>query len=113
MRRRQFIGLVAGAAASSVSPALAQKRPFQIGWLAFGHDAQGPIDRSLREALAQNGLVERQNIEIAYRFASGNSAQLLPLAGELSDLKPDLLLGVGGDVVKALSEASKQRIPLV
>jgi len=113
MRRRQFIGLVAGAAACSVAPARAQKRPFQIGWLAFGHDSESPIDRSLKEALAQNGLVERQNIEIVYRFARGNSPQLLPLARELADLKPDLLLGVGGDVCKALSEASQQRIPLV
>ena len=113
MRRRQFIGIVAGAAASSVFPAVAQKRPFQIGWLAFGHDAQSPIDGSLKEALAQNGLVERQTIEVVYRFARGSSGQLLPLATELAELKPDLLLGVGGDVVKALSEASKQRIPVV
>lgn len=113
MRRRQFIGLVAGAAASSVSSVLAQKRLFQIGWLAFGHDAESPIDRSLKDALAQNGLVERQTIEIVHRFARGSSAELLPLANELADLKPDLLLGVGGDVVKALAEASKQRIPVV
>lgn len=113
MRRRQFIGLVAGAAASSVAPALAQKRPFRIGWLAFGHDAEGPIERSLKDALAQNGLVERQTIETFYRFAKGSSPQLLPLASELADLKPDILLGVGGDVVKALSEAGGERIPVV
>jgi putative ABC transport system substrate-binding protein len=113
MRRLQFIGLMAGAAASSVSSALAQKRLFQIGWLAFGHDAQNQIDRSLKEALAQNGLVERHNIEIVYRFAKGSSTQLSPLANELADLKPNILVGIGGDVVKALLEASKDRIPIV
>lgn len=101
---------MAGAAASSVSSALAQTRQFQIGWLAFGHDAQSQIDRSLKDALAQNGLV---NIEVVYRFAKGSSTQLSPLANELADLKPHILVGVGGDVVKALLEASKGRIPIV
>jgi putative tryptophan/tyrosine transport system substrate-binding protein len=113
MRRRQFIGLMAGAVASPVSSALAQKRPLQIGWLAFGQDAQGQIDQSLKEALARNGLVEGRDIEIVYRFAKGNSMQLLPLANELASLKPNILIGVGGDVVKALDEASKGHIPIV
>lgn len=113
MRRRQFIGLVAGAAVTSVAPASAQRRPFQIGWLAFSSDAQTHIDRTLKEALAQNGFVERQNVEIVYRFAKGNSTQLLPLAGELAGLKPNLLVGIGGDVVKALLEASKGQTPIV
>jgi len=69
---------MAVAAASSVSSALAQERRFQIGWLAFGHDAQSQIDRSLKEALAQNGLVEGRSIEIVYRFAKGSSTQLSP-----------------------------------
>lgn len=113
MRRRQFIGLVAGAAAASISPAFAQRRPFQIGWLAFGHDAQSPIDRSLKEELARNGFVERRDIEITYRFAKGSSTQLSPLAGELAGLKPNILIGVGGDVIKALNEASKGQISIV
>jgi putative tryptophan/tyrosine transport system substrate-binding protein len=113
MRRRQFISLMAGAAASSVSSALAQKWLFRIGWLAFGHDAQSQIDRSLKDALAQNGLLERKNIEIVYRFAKGSSTQLSPLASELADSKPDILVGIGGDVVTALFEASKGRIPIV
>jgi putative ABC transport system substrate-binding protein len=112
MRRRRFIGLMAGAAVFS-SPALSQKRSFQIGWLAFGHDAQSQIDRSLKEALAQNGLVTEQNLEIVYRFAKGSSSQLAPLAAELASLKPNILVGVGGDVVKALVEASKGSIPVV
>ena len=112
MRRRQFIGLIIGAAVSPGLPALAQKR-FQIGWLAFGPDAQGQIDRSLKDSLAQNGLMERRNVEIVYRFANGSSTLLPPLAGELVALKPDILIGVGGDVVKALLEASKGHIPIV
>jgi putative ABC transport system substrate-binding protein len=128
MRRRQFFGLMAGAAASTASSAfaqttlaqtifaqkaLAQKRPNQIGWLAFGHDAQSHIDRTLKDALALNGLVEQRDIEIVYRFAKGSSTRLSPLAAELAELKPSILVGVGGDVVKALLDASKGNIPVV
>lgn len=113
MRRRELIGLLAGVAVSPCFPVLAQRRPVQIGWLAFGRNAEGQIDRSLREALAQNGLDEQRNINILYRFANGNSAQLLPLADELVALKPNILVGIGGDVVKALVEASKGGIPVV
>jgi putative ABC transport system substrate-binding protein len=112
MRRRNFISLVAGAAVFPM-PAWGQRRPQQIGWLGFGRDANNQIEQTLQEALAQNGLVDGRNINIARRFAKGNSAQLAPLAEELSALKPDVLLGVGGDVIKALFVASKGGIPVV
>jgi putative ABC transport system substrate-binding protein len=114
MRRREFVGLAAGAAMSLSLPALAQQqRLVRIGWLAFGRDAEGVIDRTLREALAHHGLVEERNINIVYRFANGSSAKLLPLADEIVALRPNILIGIGGDVVKALVEASKGSIPVV
>lgn len=113
MRRRDFIGLAGGAAVSASVSALAQPRAFQMGWLAFGRNAEGPIDRNLRDALAQSGLVEGRNLNIAYRFANANSSQLFPLASQLAELKPNILVGLGGDVVKALVEASNGSIPVV
>jgi putative ABC transport system substrate-binding protein len=113
MRRRQFITLIAGAAVAFPLPTLAQGRPIQIGWLGFGNDAQGQIDRSLKDALAQYGLVDGRNISIIHRFAKGDPTHLAPLAEELAALKPNILLGIGGDVVKALFEASKGGIPVV
>lgn len=113
MRRRAFLGLIGSAAVSPSFFAVAQPRAFQMGWLTFGRNAEGPIDRNLKEALAQNGLVERRNLDIAYRFANGNPSQLLPLAEELVALKPNILVGIGGDVVKALVEASHGSISIV
>jgi len=113
MRRREFITLIAGAAVSRPLPTLAQRRPVQIGWLGFGNDAKGQIDQSLKDALAQYGLVDGRNINIVHRFAKGNSTQLAPLANELAALRPNILLGIGGDVIKALFEASKGSIPVV
>ena len=65
---------------------------------------------SLKDALAQAGLVDGSNIEIVFRYANGISDRLAELAAELVAQKPDLLLAVGGDVIKPLFEASKGSI---
>jgi putative tryptophan/tyrosine transport system substrate-binding protein len=111
MRRREFIALIAGAALSS-SPVFAQKRT-RIGWLVFGDASLGPIDKALKDGLAQNGLVDGRNVEIIYRYANGNPARLAELADELVAQNPDLLIAIGGDVCKVLFDASRANIPVV
>jgi putative ABC transport system substrate-binding protein len=93
--------------------AAAQNRRFRIGWLVFSGATLGPIEQSLKDALAQRGFVDGHNLEIIYRYANGAPARLAELAGELVAEKPDLLLAVGGDVIKVLFEASKSGIPIV
>ena len=107
--RRAFLMALLAAPAS----ATAQDRRFRIGWLVFGGAALGPIDGTLRTALAQRGLLEGQNIEVAFRYANRMPTRLRELALELVALKPDLLIGIGGDLVKALFDASGGRIPIV
>ena len=109
MHRRKFLMALLATPAS----AAAQTRRFRIGWLVFGGATLGPIDQSLKDALAQRGLVDGGNIEIVYRYADGASARLAELAGELVAQKPDMLLAIGGDVIKALFDASKSDIPIV
>jgi putative ABC transport system substrate-binding protein len=109
MHRRTFLMALLAAPAS----AAAQNRRFRIGWLVFGGATLGPIDQSLKDALAQRGLVDGGNIEIIYRYANGAPARLAELASELVAQKPDMLLAVGGDVIKALFDASKSGIPIV
>ena len=53
------------------------------------------------------------DIEIIYRYANRAPARLPELASELVAQKPDMLLAVGGDVIKALFDASKGAIPIV
>jgi putative ABC transport system substrate-binding protein len=113
MKRREFITLIGGAAASWPLAARAQKALPRIGWLVYGDAQLGPIDLSLKEALAQAGLVDGRNIEIIFRYANGISDRLAELAAELVAQNPDLLLAIGGDVIKPLFEASKGSIPIV
>jgi putative ABC transport system substrate-binding protein len=113
MRRREFITFLGGAVAAWPLTARAQKSLPRIGWLVYGGATLGPIDQSLKDALAQTGLVDARTIEIVFRYANGKPDQLAGLASELVAQKPDLLLAVGGDVIKPLFEASKGGIPIV
>ena len=113
MKRREFITFLGGAVAAGPLAARAQKSLPRIGWLVYGGVTLGPIDQSLKDALAQVGLVDGRNIEIVFRYANGEMDQLARLADELVAQKPDLLLAVGGDAIKPLFEASKGGIPIV
>src|ERR1700692_355458 len=114
MRRREFITLFGGAATTWPLAVRAQKSLPRIGWVVFG-DAKklGPVDQSLKDALAQAGLLDGRNVEIVFRYANGTPDRLAELATELVAQRPTLLLAVGGDVIKALFEASKGSIPIV
>jgi len=113
MRRREFITLFGGAAATWPLAVRAQKSLPRIGWLVFGDAKLGPIDQSLKDALAQAGLFDGRNIEIVFRYANGRSDRLAELSAELIAQKPNLLLGVGSPVVMPLFEASKGGVPIV
>ena len=92
----------------------AQKSLPRIGWLVFG-DAKklGPIDQSLKDALAQAGLLDGRNVEIVFRYANGRPDRLAELATELVAQRPSLLLAVGSHVIMPLFEASKGSVPIV
>src|SRR6266481_5806714 len=113
MRRRDFITLLGRWAVAWPLAARAQKSAPRIGWLVFGDAKLGPIDQSLKDALAQRGLVDGRNIEIVFRYANGRSDRLAELSAELIAQKPNLLLAVGGPVVMPLFEASKGGVPIV
>jgi ABC-type uncharacterized transport system substrate-binding protein len=112
MDRRDFIVLLGGAVAAWPIAARAQKSLPRIGWLVFGDAKLDPIDQSLKDALAQAGLVDGRNIVIVFRYANGRSDRLAELSAELIAQKPNLLLAVG-TVVIPLFEASKGGVPIV
>src|SRR6476469_2738638 len=113
MKRREVITFLGGAVAAWPLTARAQKSLPRIGWLVYGGATLGPIDQSLKDALAQTGFVDARTLELVFRYANGKPDQLAGLAAELVAQKPDLLLAVGGDVIKPLFEASKGGIPIV
>jgi putative tryptophan/tyrosine transport system substrate-binding protein len=111
MRRRDFIAWTAATTLWRV-PARAQSKRPKIGWLVFGDPNLGPVDRSLKNALLEASIADR-TAEIIYRYANGRADRLDGLAEELVVQRPDVLIGIGGDVVHALVDASKGAIPVV
>jgi putative ABC transport system substrate-binding protein len=109
MQRRAFLVALAAsqtlAAARGVLAADASRR-YRVGWLVYGGSRLSPIDQTLIDAMALRGLVDGQSIEVTFRYAEGRPERLVSLAAQLAHRKPDVLIGIGGDIIKALYEAS-------
>ena len=115
MRRREFISLLGGAAATWPLPARAQQRERmrRIGWLASGDPiSYRPSLAAFRDGLRALNYVEGQNINIEYRWAEGNLARLPELAKELVDLKVDIILAGGSTSAEPAMHATSV-IPIV
>jgi putative tryptophan/tyrosine transport system substrate-binding protein len=75
MRRREFLGVLTGAAATWPRAASAQQTAMRtIGWLSVRSSDTERETRTLaafREGLAQTGYVEGRNLAIELRFSDG------------------------------------------
>src|SRR6266566_4845966 len=86
MQRREFIAVIGGAVAAWPLAARAQKSLPRIGWLVFGDAKLGPVDQSLKDALAQAGLIDGRNVEIVIIFDTTDTKKAKEFATS-SDLK--------------------------
>jgi putative ABC transport system substrate-binding protein len=118
MRRREFITLLSGAAASWPRVARAQQgeRMRRVGIvtsvLETDADAQARY-AVLRQALQQLGWTEGRNIKFDQRFGSaGDSDVVRRHAQELVALAPDLIVASGSQNVAALQQVSRT-VPIV
>src|SRR6478609_5220972 len=112
MRRRQFIRLV-GVAAVWPFAAQAQPKPIaKLGVLLYSNPQSDPQMASIRLGLSELGYVEGRNIAIEYRYAQGQVDLLPSLAAELVQLRPNVILAIGGDVAP-IAKRFNQTIPLV
>src|SRR5690349_3420076 len=97
MRRREFLGVLGGAAASWPAAAQAQQaeRTRHIGVLmgyAEGDREGQAFVTAFRDGLQQLGWTEGRNVQIDARWGAGKSEPTLQYAKELVALKPDLIL---------------------
>jgi putative ABC transport system substrate-binding protein len=118
MRRREFITLLGGAAATAWWPLAAWAQQTgglrRIGWLdgAAGSDEYSQINRdAFREVLPKLGWIEGRNLKFDHR--GGNDVNRLRVAAaELVSLAPDVIVAGGAAPTRALQLAT-QIIPIV
>jgi putative tryptophan/tyrosine transport system substrate-binding protein len=92
MRRREFVGLIGGAAAWPVWAHAQQARTYTIGVLTSNSPNPEPLLKALREGLHDAGYVEGGNLRLEIRSAVGTPDLLLEKAAELVRLKVDLIV---------------------
>ena len=111
MRRREFITLLGGAAASWPLPISAQQPKVpRIGILLVGN--REPFWSLFHGGLRDLGYVDGQNILFEFRSGQGKLQALPDLAVELARLNVDIIVASETPAVQAAKQATKE-IPIV
>jgi len=114
MRRREFITLLGGAAATWPLAASAQQAAMPvIGFLAGPSAAESKSNLAgFRQGLRQVGYVEGQNVHIAFRWAEGRYDRFPEMAAELVGLPVAVIVAFGGPAAQT-AIAATNKIPIV
>jgi putative ABC transport system substrate-binding protein len=115
LKRREFITLFGGAAATWPLAARAQQPGLPVvGWMS----GRSPEDSAyllaaFREGLRETGFVEGESVAIEYRWARGQYEQLPTMATDLVGRRIAVLVAIGGDPSALAAKQATSTIPVV
>jgi putative ABC transport system substrate-binding protein len=111
MKRRQFVGLVAGAMTAPAVVQAQQPAPV-IGQLTSTTLADWAIVAT-RNGLDEAGYVEGRNLTVLYRSAEGQFDRLPALAADLVGRQVSVIFAAGSPVPARAAKAATTTIPIV
>ena len=115
-RRREFISLLAGAAAAWPLAARAQQSAMpMVGFLHAGSPIpdRSPYLAAFLRALAEEGYVENKNVAIEYRYAEGQYDRLPQLAADLVRRRAAVIVAGPNENAARAAIAASNGTPIV
>jgi putative ABC transport system substrate-binding protein len=117
MKRRDFITLIGGAAATWPLAARAQQggrvRRIAVMMTTAENDPEGAARAAaLRQGLEELGWVEGRNLRVDWHWSAGDVARIRATAAELAKIAPDLIVANGTVNLSAAKDATAS-IPIV
>src|SRR6516225_7165328 len=114
MRRRNFMTVLAGAAAYPLSAGAQQKAMPVIGYLnGTTPEANAQSLAAFRQGLSDTGWIEGQNLKIEHRWAEFHYDRLPGLTADLVSHKVDVIAACGGADEAFVAKDATSTIPTV
>src|SRR5712671_7139569 len=117
MKRREFITLLGGAAASAPFAVRAQQpagRVYRVGYLSIGAREQTLYAiEAFDDGLRSLGYRIGENVVIEYRFANAEIERLPALAADLVRIGVDIIIAAGGNPATDAAMKATTIIPIV
>jgi putative tryptophan/tyrosine transport system substrate-binding protein len=116
MRRRDFISVIGGAAATWPLAARGQQTAIPvIGFLSFRSANESAASvAAFREGLSQIGYADGRSVNIAFRWADGQKDRVPVLAADLVDnVRVAVIAAVGGGPSPLAAKAATKTTPIV